>query len=293
VHAEASLTKLDEGAAAKAAARNGFEGAVLEMRGLTGRKHGGKIDSAMLTPLLDAAEEWLYTDEGERASADELTTKLAELRSAAAPATARFYEAVAADKTAEEAALETAAVQAAAERAAAGEDEDHDTRKLKFPDRMRLVSKNKDEGTELFKGAVDVAQFRAAAARYNKALTHASKFVDLSPDQREEVNAMKLSLHLNVAACWLKITDADNHLDQAIRSCDEALFFDAGCVKALFRRATAREAKGQYDEAKVDLKRCAELAPDDAAVPKLMKRVDAQIERQKAKEKKMYGKMFS
>ena len=239
---------------------------MLEMRGLTGRKHGGKIDSAMLTPLLDAAEEWLYTDEGERASADELTTKLAELRSAAAPATARYYEAVAADKTAEEAALETAAVQAAAERAAAGEDEDHDTRelvlrdrsaldglpiadetdetdeideigvplrladrllmapsplslslptgKLKFPDRMRLVSKNKDEGTELFKGAVDVAQFRAAAARYNKALTHASKFVDLSPDQREEVNAMKLSLHLNVAACWLKITDADNHLDQ-------------------------------------------------------------------------------
>jgi len=82
-------------------------------------------------------------------------------------------------------------------------------------------------------------------------------------------------------------------LEQAIRSCDEALFFDAGCVKALFRRATAREAKGQYDEAKVDLKRCAELAPDDAAVPKLMKRVDAQIERQKAKEKKMYGKMFS
>ena len=38
------------------------------------------------------------------------------------------------------------------------------------------------------------------------------------------------------------------------------------------------------------MKRCAELAPDDAAVPKLMKRVDAQIERQKAKEKKMYGK---
>ena len=138
VHAEASLTKLDEGAAAKAAARNGFEGAVLEMRGLTGRKHGGKIDSAMLTPLLDAAEEWLYTDEGERASADELTTKLAELRSAAAPATARFYEAVAADKTAEEAALETAAVQAAAERAAAGEDEDHDTRELGLRDRSAL-----------------------------------------------------------------------------------------------------------------------------------------------------------
>ena len=36
----------------------------------------------------------------------------------------------------------------------------------------------------------------------------------------------------------------------------------------------------------------AELAPDDKAVPKLLTRVDAQIARQKAKEKKMYGKMF-
>ena len=131
---EASLTKLDEGAAAKAASRNSFEGLVLEMRGLTGRKHGGKIDSAMLTPLLDAAEEWLYTDEGERASSDELRTKLDELQSATAPATARYYEAVAADKVAEESALETAAVQAAAERAAAGEDEDHDTRELELRD---------------------------------------------------------------------------------------------------------------------------------------------------------------
>merc|ERR1719152_1071751 len=139
------------------------------------------------------------------------------------------------------------------------------------------MTKNKEEGTELFKGAVDVAQYRQAAARYNKALGHASKFVDLSPDQREEVNALKLSLHLNIAMCWLKITDADNHLDQCIRSCDEALAIDAECVKALFRRATAREQKGQYDEAKADLTRAASLDPEDKSVPKLMTRVEAQI----------------
>ena len=88
------------------------------------------------------------------------------------------------------------------------------------------------------------------------------------------------------------VTDAENHLDQAIRACDEALSLDGDCVKALFRRATAREQKGLYDDAKADLKRAAELSPDDKAVPKLMTRVDAQIARQKAKEKKMYGKMF-
>ena len=75
------------------------------------------------------------------------------------------------------------------------------------------------------------------------------KCVAVSPDQRTEVNALKLSLHLNIAMCWLKITDAENHLEQAIRSCDEALSLDADSVKALFRRATAREAKGLYDEA--------------------------------------------
>ena len=45
--------------------------------------------------------------------------------------------------------------------------------------------KNKEEGTELFKGQ----NYRPAAARYNKALTHAAKFVDLSPDQKKEVDA--------------------------------------------------------------------------------------------------------
>ena len=45
--------------------------------------------------------------------------------------------------------------------------------------------KNKEEGTELFKGQ----NYRPAAARYNKALTHAAKFVDLSPEQKKEVGA--------------------------------------------------------------------------------------------------------
>ena len=56
---------------------------------------------------------------------------------------------------------------------------------------------------------------------------------------------------------------------------------------ALFRRATAREQKGQYEEAKADLNKAAALAPEDKAVPKLLARVDAQIARQKAKEKKL------
>jgi len=290
---EAAFAAADAAAAHKAEVFNALEGFILESRGLSSqRKHGGKVDTGALNPLLDAAEEWLYSEEAEGADMAALSAKLDSLKSEVEGATAAYREAVAADKAAEETALEAASAAAAAEKAAAGEDEDHDQRKLKFPDRLRLVTKNKEEGTELFKGAVDNAQFRGACARYNKALTHAAKFVMLSPDQQTEVDAIKLSLNLNIAMCWLKISDAENHLDQAIRACDDALKIDGESVKALFRRATAKEQKGQYDEAKADLKQCEKLAPDDKAVPKLMQRVEAQIARQKAKEKKMYGKMF-
>ena len=114
----------------------------------------------------------------------------------------------------------------------------------------------------------------------------------MSPEQRKEVEAAKLSLHLNLAQCWLKITDADNHLTQAIRCCDEALKLDESNVKALYRKAVALEAKGDYDEAKAVCKSAAALAPDDSAMPKLMARIDAQLKRQKDKEKKMAAKMF-
>ena len=182
---EAMLAAADAAAASLGAARNEMEGFILESRGLTSRKHGALIDSSALSPLLDAAEDWLYSEEAEVADLPALNAKSTELHDAVSALTAAYREKVAADKAQEEAALEAASAAAAAERAANGEDEDHDTRKLKFPDRLRLVLKNKEEGTELFQGQ----NWRPAAARYNKALTHAAKFVDLSPDQRAEASA--------------------------------------------------------------------------------------------------------
>mmetsp|Transcript_50356 Transcript_50356/g.116247 ORF Transcript_50356/g.116247 Transcript_50356/m.116247 type:complete len:719 (-) Transcript_50356:699-2855(-) len=287
---EVELAAADSALAALSAKRNELEGYVLEARSLRAHsKHGHLIDGGKLEPLLDAAEEWLYSEEGEAAGLPPLEQKLAELKQQVAAIATEFTAALEADKLREEQALEASDAERLREKAAAGEDEDHDTRKLKFPDRMRLVGKNKEEGTELFQGG----NYRPAAARYNKALTHAVKFVDLSPDQRSEVDAIKLSLHLNIAMCWLKITDAENHLEQAIRSCGEALQLDDTCVKAYFRRATALEAKKDYEGAKKDLLRASELAPEDKAVKKLTERVEAQIKRQEAKEKKMWSKAFS
>ena len=192
-----------------------------------------------------------------------------------------FREARAAAKAADEAALEAASAAAKAEREANGDDDDHDQRKLKFPERMKLALSNKKEGTELFQGG----NYKHAAARYNKALTHACKFFDVSPQQQAEVDATKLGLHLNIAQCALKTGAWDDALAHATR----ALKIDPHSVKALYRRATALESKGDYELAKADLARAAELAPDDKAVAKLGARVDAQIKRQEQKEKKFFG----
>lgn len=162
-----------------------------------------------------------------------------------------------------------------------------------------------------------------AAARYVKALTHASKFFDLAPDDEEEVRKIKVGLYSNVALCYFKMSNvrtdgmtdgcvyvcvsessrmpAQSHrcptqpkqLDATIRNCDEALKLDADNTKVLYRRAAAYEAKKNFEAAEQDLKQALKLAPEDKAINALSVRVAAQIKREKDKEKAMWSKAFS
>ena len=60
---EEAMAAADAAAAARGAVFNEMEGFVLEARNYAGRKHGEKVDSAALGPLLDEAEDWLYSEE--------------------------------------------------------------------------------------------------------------------------------------------------------------------------------------------------------------------------------------
>ena len=53
------------------------------------------------------------------------------------------------------------------------------------------------------------------------------------------------------------------------------------------------EKTSKFDEAKADLKQVLKANEQDKAALALMKRVDAQLARQKAKAKKMAAKMFA
>ena len=289
--------------------RNEMESYIFEMRGCVNQKHGNLVsDPTALREICDEHENWLW-DNGDTASLEDILCQFTQLKNKLEgeevevvvtndPSSndvekrrqggicSEYLSVVAKEKKEVEEMLAKEAAAAQLERKD-DEEQDHDTRKLRKPERMRLVVKNKEEGTELFKGG----NVRPAAARYQKALTHAAKFFDLSPDDIEEVNSVKLSLHLNLTQCYLKL----ENWDSAIRHADEALALDDKAVKALFRRAQAWEAKKEYDKALLDMKIAAELnAPkEDKLITKGMERIKKLIQKEKDKEKKVWGKVFS
>jgi heat shock protein 4 len=166
----------------------------------------------------------------------------------------------------------------------AGDEED--TTRLTKADRMRLVIKNKEEGNELFKGG----NFRPAAARYHKALSHSAKFFDMNEEDKKEISALKLSLYLNLTSCYLKL----ELWDQAIRNADDALVIEPENPKAYFRRSAAHEGKKDWDKALVDIKDAQKYTlTNDKAISIAADRVKKEIQKHKEKEKKTWGKAFA
>ncbi|KAF0689509.1 Aste57867_19066 [Aphanomyces stellatus] len=298
---EREMQRQDEMMRLLANKRNEIETFVYEIRGKRDQKHGHLIDYAAVNPFLDAAEDWFYSDEADNATLDDATARVLALKTDIVNACEAYFAAVAKDEKELEAHLELESQKAALENK---DDDDHDFRKLKTPDRMRLVVKNKDEGNELFKGG----NVQHAAARYVKALTHATKFFDLRPDEAAEVKAIKLSLYLNLAQCYLKMES----WQKAVVNCKDALDIDPSNTKALYRRALGYEKLKDFEAAfnditvrlssmflKLDacgvqyIQEALRLNPEDKAIVLGHKRLDAYMKKQQEKEKKMWTKAFA
>jgi len=269
-------------------ARNSLESYIYEMRsvcnGNAGPEHYKLLNTEKLLPLLMEAEDWMY--ESDDYTKENYVEKLHALEATFKDTSPAYFEAVEKQRLKIESELNEGERIGDKERALESEnaEDDHDRRKLKKDDRMRLVVRNKDEGTELFKGGV----YKQAAIRYTKALQNCTKFFDLSADDEKEVNEIKVKLHLNIAMCFLKLKN--NH--KVINNCTDALGIEKDNVKALFRRATAYYNEKKIKEAKTDLKIAMKINPDDKAIKKLNAKIDLIIKKQKAKEKKMAQRMF-
>jgi tetratricopeptide (TPR) repeat protein len=300
VQLEQEMRAVDEAEARKGELRNRLESFVFELRqAMSNPKYGHLLDSEAISPLLNEAEDWMWTDEatgynpetGETVKSTALIpvweAKIEEYEQALKSQCETYFQTMEADHIATERSLEEEAKKAQDEAEANGEDDD-DERRLPPNTRLRLVKKNKDEGTELLKGG----NFKPAAARYCKALSHCGKFFDIGPDMQEEVKALQLSLNLNVALCYLKM----EKWQQVVNYASHALDIDADNVKGLFRRATAYEKLNDIDRAMEDIARIKQINGDeneDKAVTKLEKKVRGKIQRQEEREKRMWSRAFA
>ena len=287
---ELALLAKDDELTRKDEIRNRIEARVLELRSARHSEHGSLLPQGDdFGAYLDETDNWLFSEECDDATIDAMEAKWKSVEEWTLEKCAAYLDAKKAESDEKERQMETEAALAAAEReAAAGSDDDgdadHDTRRLSTKRRMEIVQKNKKEANELFSDG----NYRHAAARYAKALTHCSKFFDLGPAEEEEVKEVKVSLNLNASLAYIKL----DKLDNALRSAESALELDADNVKALYRRASVYYQKRKFDDATTDLDRAHKLAPDDKAVMKLRRLVDGQVAKQKKKEKAMAKKMF-
>ena len=240
--------------------------------------------------FLDHAEDMAEDGATLKFSVADIRAKLAEVKGAVEQGNVEFFAALKKEEEDKDRIMAAEVKEGEAERAAEkeaedGEDDVKDTRKLKKADRMRMLMKQKDEGTELFKGT----NYAHAAMRYQKALGHAAKFFDLSTESQAEVDAVKISLYLNLAQCFIKLEKWPKVMD----NCAYALKVAPDNVKALYRRAFALEKTRRFDDAKADLKKAEKLAPEDKAIKKLAARVELQLKKARLKQKKMAQKMFA
>ncbi len=294
--AEVAMRGRDARMLRRAEARNAIEARILELRSARGGRHGDLLPSyaGQFAAYLADVDGWLFSAECDEATPEEMESRWDDVRLRTEEMCSAYYAAEREYSLERDREMEEGARAAAAERAAAegwggadggGNDEDdHDTRRLPTKRRMEIVMKNKNEANELFSDG----NYRHAAARYAKALSHAAKLFDMSPAEEEEAREVRLSLHLNLALAYIKLEKLDN----AMQSCDDALALDATNVKALYRRATVLYQKRKFDDAARDLEEAGRFAPEDKAVKKLRGLVDQQMAKQKKKEKAMAKKMF-
>jgi len=103
-----------------------------------------------------------------------------------------------------------------------------------WQERFAVASAARAKGNELY----GEKKFADAAAEYDKSWVHLDRIVKPTPEQRREVNAMKVVVALNLAQAKLKL----GMYRDVIEHCNQVLTRQAANVKGLFRRSKAYAA---------------------------------------------------
>lgn len=103
---------------------------------------------------------------------------------------------------------------------------------------------------------------------------------------------MKTSLYLNSALLNNKLGKHSQAVEDATKALEIEGIGEKDKGKALFRRAQARSAKKNDEEAVRDLEEALKMVPGDAAVVKDLEAARKRVKERKEREKKAYAKAF-
>lgn len=104
------------------------------------------------------------------------------------------------------------------------------------------------------------------------------------------MKALKATLHLNLAACYVKL----KNWDLVLSNCTEGLILNPKSAKAFFFRSQYHENKKDMDKALEDMIQCQSyLDKADKLVSNSIDRLKKLVQNEKDKEKKVWSKAFS
>jgi len=165
------------------------------------------------------------------------------------------------------------------------EDKDGDSEEGEGEAKQRLDEAEacKHQGNTSFQSR----QCEDALRHYTKA-ARLLAFVASSPAIEEERDRLATKCKVNEAACYLELKD----YAMTIRRCTEVLAVDPHVVKALYRRARAHLECKDFGEAKRDVIRALDIAPNDTELSKLLREVKKMQADEEAKERRKLKAFF-
>jgi tetratricopeptide (TPR) repeat protein len=160
---------------------------------------------------------------------------------------------------------------------------------LPLNESMERAAQSKELGNAAFKAG----QIDEARSHYEAAIKHITPHQDLNEprvtaEQRCEIVTLVTSLHGNMAMVKMKQTDWTG----ALKSSNQVLKFDAGNVKALYRRAQCYVQLSSLAEARADLQKLLEIDPANAPAKKELVEVLRSIKSQQEKERAAFAGAF-
>lgn len=233
----------------------------------------------LMDKYLMEIDSFIRSDECDAATSTQLEEKLHEVEvhvQSQYPEIEKYYE----HQRAEEQRKEAELVKLSQQRQEEEEEPKSD------PQRLRMAQKRREQGQNLFKEEC----WAEAQTRFVQALALLGQLYDSQSEENKSKKAeISLSCYLNIASCSVKLQLWRN----AINNCTNALEMNPDHPKALFRRGQAYAAMKEYKEAVRDLEKAKVVSKDDPAVVDELQRAKKALEAAKAKEKKMFSKMFS